>query len=72
MRYYSTHEIERLKAQVTAIALNHGVKSKSYIERIARLKGMSIDQGEVVLLRQLCEALGVSYDELEPIKEEKK
>ena len=70
MRFYTTSETERLKAQATAIALNHGVKGRSYIERVAQLKGMDLKKDEIEVLRQLCEALGVNYDELEPIKEE--
>lgn len=70
MRFYTSSEIERLKAQATAIALNHGVRGRSYIERIAQLKGMNLGKDEVEVLRQLCEAMGVDYDKLEPIEEE--
>jgi len=70
--YYTQTETEKLKAQVTVIALNHGVRVKSYAEKLALLKSKRLKHEEVETLRKLSEALGIDYDSIKPIEEEKK
>jgi len=69
--YYTQSETERLKAQTTVIALNHGVRTRSYAEKLALLKSKRLKRGEIETLRRLSEALGIDYDSINPIKEEK-
>ena len=69
-RYYTQSETERLKAQATVIALNHGVRARSYAEKLALLKAKRLKREEIETLRRLSEALGIDYDEIKPIKPE--
>ena len=64
--YYTQSEIEKLKAQATVIALNHGVHARSYAEKLAMLKAKKLKSEEIETLRKLSEALGIDYDSIKP------
>ena len=70
----SLSELEKLKAQMWVIALNHGVQphGHSTVETIARLKSLRLTDEEHEVLRKVCEGLEVDYNDIKPIKEEKK
>ena len=70
MEYYSQSEIQRLKAQVMAVALNHGIRARTYIERVAQLKAKQLKQDEIEILRRFCESQGLGYGDIKPIKPE--
>ena len=70
MEYYSQSEVQRLKAQVMAVALNHGIRARTYIERVAQLKAKRLKQEEIEVLRRFCESQGLGYNDVKPIKPE--
>lgn len=69
----SLSELEKLKAQMWVIALNHGVQphGHSTVETIARLKALHLTDEEREVLRKVCEGLEVDYDSIKPIRKAK-
>lgn len=70
----SLSELEKLKAQMWVIALNHRIQphGHSTVETIARLKSLRLTSDECEVLRKVCEGLEVDYDSINPFKREKK
>ena len=62
-------EFEKLKAQVTVIALNRNIKWAGFMDMIAKLKAKRLSKEEVEKIKKLCEFYEVDYNKVKPRKE---
>lgn len=69
----SLSELEKLKAQMWVIALNHNIQphGHSTVETIARLKALRLSASDSEILKSICEGLEVDFDSIKPIKTER-
>jgi hypothetical protein len=61
-------EFEKLKAQVTVIALNRNIRWAGFMDMIAKLKAKRLSKEEVEKIKTLCEFYEVDYDKIKPRK----